>query len=85
MEMCRGPHERNQRLVFASNFLSSANRVFSTLAYVSEDAIPGQPALLSLGGLPIFQDSRVTTRPDLFQKRPKIDFPEVNRLFKSGM
>ena len=59
MEMCRGPHERNQRLVFASNFLSSANRVFSTLAYVSEDAVPGQAALLSLGRLPICQDFQI--------------------------
>jgi hypothetical protein len=41
MEMCHGPHERNQRLVFASTFLPSANRVFSTLTYVA----PPPPSL----------------------------------------
>jgi hypothetical protein len=41
MEMCHGPHERNQRLVFASTFLPSANRVFSTLTYVPEETRPG--------------------------------------------
>jgi len=44
-EMCRGPHERNQRLALSSNFLSAVNRVFATLLYVGEDATVGHVTL----------------------------------------